>query len=482
MVTRIGVNTATSVQAARGTVGVPSGRYQIAGVTDQGPAGSRVVRSLSEYAGTYGGRRAHTAHMYDAAALFFAEGGSELVVTRVVGPAAVADAVTLKDRAASPADTLSVTDVTKGGRYLQVVVEDAGEAGFTLTITDNGVPVESWQGLTTPAQAVAAAEGSQWVTVRSLGAATTGEAARPAVGTFDLDGGSDDRAGVTAPVIAAAVRDGGDLAAGGALAAPGFDAAALMDNLPAVARERRQIVLLAAPATADAAAAAALGASLRSPSVDADRVGLFYPWVTVQDGSSRRAVDPVSYVAAARSRAHVAGGYWSVPAGEGSRSVSLVGTSQPLDVAGNDTLAASNVNGLVTLAGAIRVYGWQSLSTSTTTGGLLSIRDTLNGVELAAARVLEPYVFSHIDGRGHLQARVTADVEGVLAPLAEAGALYARRGVDGEVLDPGYQVTVDTPVEVLSRNELRVLIAVRLSPLAQLVQVEIVRVPLSAAL
>ena len=88
MVTRIGVNTATAIQSSRSNPGTPSGRYQIAGVTAQGPTGSRVVRSLGEFVSVYGPRTAYSTHMYDAAALFFSEGGSELVVTRVVGPAA----------------------------------------------------------------------------------------------------------------------------------------------------------------------------------------------------------------------------------------------------------------------------------------------------------------------------------------------------------------------------------------------------------
>ena len=71
------------------------------------------------------------------------------------------------------------------------------------------------------------------------------------------------------------------------------------------------------------------------------------------------------------------------------------------------------------------------------------------------------------------------------AALAQQGALFARIGADGEMADPGYRVTVDgtvNPLDTLARNELSVLIAVRLSPLAQLINVEIVKVPLSAAL
>ena len=115
----------------------------------------------------------------------------------------------------------------------------------------------------------------------------------------------------------------------------------------------------------------------------------------------------------------------------------------------------------------------------------MSTRDTLNGIELAGVRVLEPFLFAQIDGRGHLQSKVEADVEGILAPLARAGALFARVDDAGDEVDPGYQVSVDAAhnrLDTLARHELHVVIAVRLSPLAQLIQVEIVKVPLTAGL
>ncbi|WP_439694511.1 hypothetical protein, partial [Escherichia coli] len=77
----IGVNTATAIQSSRSNPGTPSGRYQIAGVTAQGPTRSRVVRSQGEFVSVYGPRTSYSTHMHDAAALFFSEGGSELVVT-----------------------------------------------------------------------------------------------------------------------------------------------------------------------------------------------------------------------------------------------------------------------------------------------------------------------------------------------------------------------------------------------------------------
>lgn len=482
MVTRIGVNTATAIQSSRSNPGTPSGRYQIAGVTAQGPTGSRVVRSLGEFVSVYGPRTSFSTHMHDAAALFFSEGGSELVVTRVVGPAATRDAVTIKDTAPTPKDVVKLEALHPGASNLAVRLSaPAGKLGsWDVTVLAGGVVVESWAGVLTYTDMAARAEGSAWV--RAVVLDTSNQVYKPVFEEYYLVGGKDDRANITAAHVADALNKGGDDAVGGALAAPGYPAEVMRDHLPAIAAARRQIVLLSAPQGATNDQAATLGQTLIGME-NADRVGLFHPWVSVPDGGRRRLVDPVSYVAAVRARSHLRG-YWSVPAGEGSRAQAIVGTASVVDVAANDTLAGAQVNGLVTVAGQVRLYGWQSLSRDPEVG-LLSTRDTLNGIELAAQRVLEPYLFSRIDGRGYLQSRVQADVEGVLAPLAQAGALFARVDQDGETVDPGYRVTVDgtvNPLDALARNELSVLIAVRLSPLAQLINVEIVKVPLSAAL
>jgi len=485
MVMRIGVNATTSVQAGRSNPGTPSGRFQIAGVTATGPVdGSTVVRSLAQYVQTYGGRTSYAAHMYDAAQLFFEEGGGELVVTRVVGPDASGAAVTLLDRAAEPVATLDVESRQPGQSALSVRVADEPGGTYSLEVLNDGARVHFWQGLTSPTDAVAAAAGSRWVDVSSVGSVTAAPNNNPAPGTFTLSGGSDDRAAITTEHIGTALTNGGLDATGGALAAPGYPADVIAETLVPVAVAHRQIVLLSAAANATRSEVASVADGLVGME-HGDYAGLFYPWVVVPDGTRRRVVDPVAYVAAVRARAHVGTGYWRVPAGEQSRVEWAVDTQPVVDVAANDDLAGSRVNGIATIYGTPRLYGWQSLSGDVENLGLLSARDTLNSITIAVERVLEPYVFATIDGRGYLQSRVEGDVSGVLSPVADAGGLYARINEAGELLDPGYRVTVDSSintVETLARNELHVRAAVRLSPTAQLINAEVVKVALGSAL
>jgi len=484
MVTRIGVNATTSVQAGRSNPGTASGRFQIAGVTAGGPVGtSTVVRSLAQYAATYGARTAYAAPMYDAARLFFEEGGGELVVTRVVGPGAAGGSVTIKDRAATPLDTITVEATEPGPTTLSVRVTD--QAGtFTLEVLQGGQRIQAWSGLSNVTDAVTAAQGSPYVKVRSLGAATPAPNNKPAVGTFTLAGGSDDRSAVTVALIATALANGGEYAAGGAVAIPGFPADVVAPVLVPVAVAHRQIALLSTTSTATQGQAEALGDQLTGME-NGDHAGLFWPWVVVPDGTRRLLVDPTAYVAAVRARAHVATGYWRAPAGQLSTTEWAVDTSPSVSVEVNDALAGHRVNGIATIYGVPRLYGWQSLSADVENLGQLSARDTLNSITLEVKRVLEPYVFATIDGRGYLQSAVEADVSGVLAPVGDAGGLFARVNEAGDVVDPGYRVTVDSSVntlESLARNELHVLVAVRLSPTAQLIQAEIVKVALGAVL
>src|SRR4051794_29431094 len=72
-----------------------TGQWLVAGLTDRGPTGKPVrVTSLSGFKSQLGDRVSYSS-LYDVAETFFREGGTNLVVSRVVGPAAVTASVTL---------------------------------------------------------------------------------------------------------------------------------------------------------------------------------------------------------------------------------------------------------------------------------------------------------------------------------------------------------------------------------------------------
>jgi hypothetical protein len=96
-----------------------------------------------------------------------------------------------------------------------------------------------------------------------------------------------------------------------------------------------------------------------------------------------------------------------------------------------------------------------------------------------AAAVGEHYVFSQIDGRGRTISAFGAGLSAMLVPFYEAGALY------GDTADDAFQVnvgpSVNTPTTI-ANGELHAVLAVRMSPFAEWVVIEIVKVATTEAI
>ncbi|QKY79780.1 tail sheath protein [Arthrobacter phage Bumble] len=482
----IGVEIATSLRSGPSNPGTASGRFHIGGVTERGPVGaSPVLRSLAQFENVYGGRTPYSADVYDAARLFWEEGGSEVVVSRAVGPNAASGSLTLKDRAVAPLDTVRIEAVDPGAHSSTITVEVAEDTAgtFKVVVRSGGSIVQRFAGLSTPAELVDAAYRSPYVKVTNLGSVTAAPNNAPAVlAPTALIAGSDDRAAITASSVVAALDAAGDVAPGGMVAAPGYTAEAIGSLLLAHAAAKGKVAALATDVDATPAEAIAAAAVLSGDS-NGSYGGLFYPHLVVPDGSRTRTVSPVGYVAAARSRAHLATGFWQVPAGERATTRWAVDTVTPVDTILNNSLAEGLVNGIATTAGRTRLYGWASLSADRENLGMLSVRDVLNNLTVGVRAVAEPHVFAGIDGKGHMFAALRSDVVGFLEPIARRGGFYARYVGDSQI-DPGYSVTVDSSIntlENLARGEVLISVAVRLSPTAQLIKAEIIKVALSAS-
>ena len=108
------------------------------------------VRGPVDLANYFGQITATAAKGVMAVRGFFANGGSEAVVVRITGAASAPASVTLKDRAAAPADSLRITAGSRGrtdpgawGNSLSVVVEDHPRAS-------SGVPAQMISGAAEP--------------------------------------------------------------------------------------------------------------------------------------------------------------------------------------------------------------------------------------------------------------------------------------------------------------------------------------------
>lgn len=463
----------------------PSARFFVAGLTERGPSDTAgVLRSLGDYLAVYG-ERVPYGHLYDALDVFFAEGGAEAVVGRVVGDAATTGLLVLSDSATTPVDTLRIEAASAGAWSSRVSVEvTAGTTPgtFRIIVALDGSPSEAFT-LASPAEAVAALQRSKYVRALELGSATAAPDNNPApVTETSLSAGTDDRATVTA----ATVTDGLALFPGelgpGAVATPGYPAGDVGAALIAHAATTDRIALLSDVADATDDDALITAADL-STTPDSDRAGLFYPWLFIPgDAGMQRAVPPEGYVAGVRARTHTDPGPWRPPAGQAAIARYVLGPVTVIDRTTGDRLNEGHVSAIRTIAGTTRLYGWRSLSLDVETFGLLTARDMLNWLSYEAELRLEEFVFATIDGKG----RVLADVEGALVdlvdPVATAGGLYPALDSAGRRLDPGYTVDASTVINtasVLARNEIHAVLQVRISPVGQLIYLTIVKTSLA---
>lgn len=130
----------------------------------------------------------------------------------------------------------------------------------------------------------------------------------------------------------------------------------------------------------------------------------------------------------------------------------------------------------------VRTYGYRSVVDETGPDGVwldfgwarLNM-DIVSGAEAIG----ENYVFSQIDGRGHTISSFGGDLRAMLVPMYEAGALFGNTA--DEAFDVNVGGAVNTP-ETIAAGELHAVIQVRMSPFAELVVIEIVKVATTQAI
>jgi hypothetical protein len=465
----------------------PSSTYFAVGQAERGPvAAPALVNSLSEFVTLFGGRTTYGA-LYDDLVTYFQEGGTRAYVARVVGPAATTGALAaaLQDRNATPDDTLSVTASSPGAWSSGVslrVLDGASEDTFRIQVFLGGVLAEDHTNLHSPQEAVTKVNArSRYIRLADSGSATAAPDNNPAVvGPVTLAAGTDDRASITATHYVTALglfeRGLGD----GAVAIPGIGPS-VHDGLVDHANDNNRIALLCALENADSATLIGLATDL-----NAHRAGLFAPWIRVPDefGGSRT-ISPEGYVAAARSKAHERVGPWQAAAGEISKATYVTAPDEVLTVAAANELDENKVNVIRTVAGSVRLYGWRSTSADVDNWAYLTGAEVVNRVVTEAEKQLEQYVFGVIDSAGHLLATIRGTLIGIVLPMAEAGGLFARRDVDGTVLDPGYSVTTDetiNPVASLALNQVLAKVGIRVAPTAAIVELDVTKAAVTAAL
>lgn len=484
------------VTATRGGAGsalrAPHGTWFLAGVTERGPVGTPIeLRGMSDYAAICGDPVSYGT-VYDQLRVFFAEGGARAYLSRQVGVTPTVGTITLNDRAGTPVPTLRIDADNPGawsGRLTLQVLDGTVTNSFRITVLLDGVPVEDKDNLTSPAAAATAFSTSFYVTVTDLISATVSPNNRPAVvgpSAFTTQG-TDDRGTLTDTIRVAALAVFSKDLGGGLVAIPGSNGTTIYNGILAHCLSSGNRVGALAAARVTTQATLKTTAAGFAATAGAEFLGLFAPWILVDDGAGgSKAISPEGYAAACRNRACEQSGPWVIPAGDIATAQTVMGVDAPFDDDAADDLDASRVNVIRAMGGTPTLYGWRSLSVNEIYYYWLKNRDVLNYIAVNAKPALRGEVFQNIDGRGHELSNVKNDLIGLLDPIRSAGGLFEMLAPDGQtLLDPGYVVDVgsdNNPLTSLQAQQVQADIYVRQTPGASLLKVTVTEVGLTAAI
>lgn len=466
-------------RAAPPARGTPSdtGAWFVVGLAERGPVDRAVeIRNMTEF-GQYFGARQTYSNLYDALETYFREGGARAFVARVAGPAATKDTVTLNDGTAAPA--IAVDSLGGGATELSVDVVAGGAAGsYVLVVKENGVEIERSPDLLDNTAAVSWAAASPYVRVRSLGAND------PAViANAPLAGGNDDRAAIDDTHRTTALTLFGKTLGPGQVSIPGATTSAVHTALIDHARTNNRFALLDAADTSSNTTLAAAADAVRSASTGESWGALFGPWITVPGivRGTTRTVPPSALAAGLIARRDSQTGNPNDPAaGAGGEAMFALGLSQnDFADATRTALNEKGVNLFRMVYGSVRLYGYRTLVGYGEPWLGIGEARTRMAITAEGDRAAENFTFAQIDGRGRKVSEFVGALTGILQRFHTIGALYGEDASEAFSVDAG--PTVNTP-QTLANQELRAVLSVRTSPFAELVTIEIVKVPITESL
>lgn len=452
-----------------------TGVWFVAGLTDAGPTTPTLIRSMADYGRIFGQRVSYSV-LYDALDVFFREGGNRAYVSRVVGPDAVTAHLDLLDGAAGVSLTATaIGPGASGDSYKVGVRAGVGDGTFVIFVTDaTDNELEASPDLEDTDAAVLWAQGSSYIRL-ALGASANDPAVAAAA---SLAGGDDDRASITDTEWATALGNmSGDLGIG-QVSAPGRTSDVGHQQLLDHAESNRRTAILDAP---DSATQGTLTASAAAASGGERFGGMFWPWLVVPGvvSGTTRTVPPSALVAGKLAANDAAGLGANAPAaGVNGVASYVVGLSQDPGALDRQTLNEAGVDVIREMFGSVRIYGWRSLVNSNADPGWVDLGNARLYMAIAGegAAIGEQFMFDKIDGQGKTISAFNGALAAMLARYYQNGDLFGASASDAFFVDTGAQVNTD---ETLANNELHAVLNVRMSPFAELVEIEIYKRPIT---
>lgn len=449
------------------------------GISDEGPSDRAILcRSLDEYISHFGARTI-AGMLYDGVETYFRVGGSKLYVSRVVSPGAVTATVNLPDAGAAVSLVYHAPSSGAAGNNYSIAVLAPDVAGFKLQILKNGVPVATSTDLADQNSAVAWAAGAGYGTL-TLGASGLNPAvaaARPAAG------GNDDRTGILEAQWTAALANFTKDLGPGQVAAFGRTTLAAQSALLAHAKANNRVALIDLADTGVAGTLVTAAAALKSD--PNSRYGAaFAPWAKVPGvvAGQIRTVPYSAVQAGLIARSDISNSPNVPAAGENGQADWVLDLSQPAwdDNTRNNVLNANGVNVAIVKYGGVRTYGYRTLTDPVVNPNWVEFSNVRLYMAIAALgdAIAERYVLSQIDGKGRKIGQFGGELTGMLVPFFEEGSLYGDTPSEAFNVDVGPQVNT---VQSIQARQLKAVIALRMSPFAEDVILELVKTAITEA-
>jgi phage tail sheath protein FI len=489
---RPGVYVQETLNPVQSTFGLNSDTLgAFVGPNDRGPVVPTLVSSWSDYVNLFGTWNTTASNDLPLAVyMFFANGGRQAYVTRVVGAGSASAARTLQDRQGSPANTLTLTAISPGawavnsGSYygISFAVSNSTSANyFDLTIYFGGITspyvVEKFTDLSMtvidPRYAPDVINtSSRYVVATDANSSATGAAKNPAViavGSGSLTGGANGAAVTSITNFSTFDTIKSSLL----LNVAGFTDATTVNAAIAYASGRGDVFVVIDGANTDVTSQLTLSASYTASSYGA----VYYPRLTIADptngvGAATGATTLIApggavaglFVATDNSR-----GVFKAPAGLQSRVAGAVDV-KTLTNTELDSLNSSSapVNAIKFIPGSgIVVMGSRTLDPSYISR-YVPVRRTLIYLEKALSDITQFAIFEPLDAA--LWRRLNSTVSSFLTNF------WAQGGLRGTTPSQAFFVRVDNsnnPQSSIDNGEVHIEVGVALQRPAEFIVIKI---------
>ncbi|HKV66543.1 MAG TPA: hypothetical protein VJN72_00530, partial [Gaiellales bacterium] len=296
--------------------------------------------------------------------------------------------------------------------------------------------------------------------------------------TATLAGGVDDDTVDQATVTAALDAFGYQLGPGQVLA-PGLSASSTHTALCLHAASHQRVALLDAPNTGSKTALEAAVQGIQDIR-ESRYAGLFAPWVSYPaEVAPATTIVPYSPIEAGIiARVDAAGNPAVSAAGDRSVHASSLGLLYQFSDSDHEELNAAGVNLGKVVYGAVETYGYRTAAAGPETNWMfLGESRVVMAIAHECDVAAQPYVFSPIDGRGHLYSRLAKDLIGICSRYYDLDALYGPTPADAFRVEVAEANTVkDAAAGTVIAN-----VRVKTSKVAEWVDIPITKVPLDRA-